>query len=174
MRQRGYDGFSYADIARNAGIRKASIHYHFPTKQDLGIAVLDRYAERLFNQLGEIRRKSRTGGQALNAVIDLYRPDTEFSGLPCLCVSLSGNVHSISGPMLEALDQANRMVVTAIEEMLISGRRDRSISVGGDPALEAKAILAQLQGAQLQARAGNKMHLFDEAISTLAARISRH
>ena len=35
MRQRGYGGFSYADLALKAGIRKASIHHHFPTKDDL-------------------------------------------------------------------------------------------------------------------------------------------
>ena len=64
IRKRGYDGFSYADIASDAGIRKASIHYHFPTKPDLGLAVLDRYKERLIRRLGDIGRKSRTGGQA--------------------------------------------------------------------------------------------------------------
>ena len=65
MMQRGFDGFSYADIARDAGIRKASIHYHFPTKQDLGLAVLHRYSQRLLERLAEIRQTARTGGQAL-------------------------------------------------------------------------------------------------------------
>ena len=174
IRKRGYDGFSYADIASDAGIRKASIHYHFPTKPDLGLAVLDRYKERLIRRLGDIGRKSRTGGQAVTEVIELYRPAEDAPDLSCLCVVLSGETLSISDQMVEALDRSNREVITAIEGMLITGRRDRSISVGGDPSLEAMAILAQLQGAQLLARTGRDPEIFDEAVSTLVTRISRH
>src|SRR3546814_7456653 len=51
----------------------------------------------------------------------------------------------------DALQRINDLVAAAIEEVLIAGRRDRSISVGGDPRSEADAILATLQGAQLMA-----------------------
>jgi len=40
IQTRGYSAFSYQDIADSLGIRKASIHYHFPSKTDLGIAVV--------------------------------------------------------------------------------------------------------------------------------------
>ena len=46
-RARGIDGFSYADLAETVGIRKASIHYHFPTKDALADAVMRRYADTL-------------------------------------------------------------------------------------------------------------------------------
>ena len=174
IRQRGYDGFSYADISREAGIKKASIHYHFPTKQDLGLAVLDRYGERLLKRLGEISQTSRTGGQALTAVLDLYRPNADSEGLVCLCVALSGDTHAIGSNILEALRLNNSQVAEVIEAILIAGRRDRSISVSGDPAQEAMAILAQLQGAQLLARAAQDHQIFDQALSVLTARVSRH
>ena len=67
MRQNGYGGFSYAHLAKLAGIRKASIHHHFPAKADLGLAVLDRYADRLITALNDIKATSRTGAQALQA-----------------------------------------------------------------------------------------------------------
>ncbi|HCN1086308.1 TPA: TetR/AcrR family transcriptional regulator, partial [Escherichia coli] len=38
IQQRGFLGFSYADLEKEIGIRKASIHHHFPRKTDLGIA----------------------------------------------------------------------------------------------------------------------------------------
>ena len=174
MCQRGFDGFSYADIASEAGIRKASIHYHFPTKQDLGAAVLERYNKRLQRQLSDIARASRTGGQALTAVIDLYRPQAVSAARLCLCVALTGDSHSISEPMQQALHRSNEQVVHAIEEMLLAGRRDRSISVGGDPHQEACSILATLQGAQMMARAANDPTMFDQAIAILSSRISRH
>ena len=51
-RQTGYNGFSFRDIAAEIGIKSASVHYHFPTKGDLGAALARRYAERFFERLG--------------------------------------------------------------------------------------------------------------------------
>ena len=56
IQTRGYSAFSYQDISEALGIRKASIHYHFPSKTDLGIAVVDRYVERFGTALAD--RKS--------------------------------------------------------------------------------------------------------------------
>ncbi|MDP2026901.1 TetR/AcrR family transcriptional regulator [Sulfuriferula sp.] len=41
VQRRGFNDFSYADIANEVGIRKASLHHHFPTKTDLGLALID-------------------------------------------------------------------------------------------------------------------------------------
>ncbi|MEL7519278.1 MAG: TetR/AcrR family transcriptional regulator, partial [Pseudomonadota bacterium] len=60
IRRFGYGGFSYADLARDAGIKKASIHHHFPAKADLGLAVLERYAQRLKETLEAISATSAT------------------------------------------------------------------------------------------------------------------
>src|SRR3974390_1012687 len=54
IQSRGYSAFSYQDIADHLGIRKASIHYHFASKTDLGIAVIDRYAARFGTALEAI------------------------------------------------------------------------------------------------------------------------
>lgn len=173
MRTRGYGGFSYADIARDAGIRKASIHHHFPTKADLGLAVLDRYADQVSRQLDAIDQQSRLGGQALLGAIEMYRAATGSGQALCLCTALAGDSELVCDDMREMLARANSMVAQWIEQTLLKGRRDMSIAVSGDPAVEAVAILAQLQGAQLLARAAGDMDQFDHAVSTIAARVSR-
>ncbi|TNE29982.1 MAG: TetR/AcrR family transcriptional regulator [Alphaproteobacteria bacterium] len=173
MMQRGFDGFSYADIARDAGIRKASIHYHFPTKQDLGLAVLNRYSHNLLDRLAEIRQSTRTGGQALATLIEMYRRGACNGGLLCLCAALSGDAHAIDENMRSALKRINDLVVQSLEDILIIGRKDRSISVGGEPKAEATSILATLQGAQLLARAADDVGAFDEATAMLRTRIFR-
>ena len=57
IQTRGYSASSYQDISQVLGIRKASIHYHFPSKTDLGVAVIERYAERFRSRT----RCDRTG-----------------------------------------------------------------------------------------------------------------
>ena len=56
VQTRGFTNFSYADIAAELGITKASLHYHFPSKAELGQAVIARYGERFAEALSEIDR----------------------------------------------------------------------------------------------------------------------
>ena len=63
VRMRGYDGFSYADLAGAVGIRKASIHHHFPAKQDLATAIVARYAARVVQRLDVVADWLRAAGQ---------------------------------------------------------------------------------------------------------------
>lgn len=49
LRDRGYNGFSYKDISSSLGIRNASVHYHYPTKTDLGVAIIRRATHRFEN-----------------------------------------------------------------------------------------------------------------------------
>lgn len=64
-RMRGYNGFSYADLSREVGIRKASIHHHFPTKADLALAVLERYRREFTAGLEQLTRSQPTAGRQL-------------------------------------------------------------------------------------------------------------
>ena len=173
MRQNGYGGFSYADLAKQAGIRKASIHHHFPAKADLGLAVLDKYADRLVTALNDIKATSRTGAQALQACITLYRLASDDGDTMCLCSALAADRTILTEPMKQMLDRANRKVIAWLEAVLLLGRQDRSIVVPGLPANDAVAVLAQLQGAQLLAKASDDAALFDTALSSIQSRMSR-
>src|SRR3546814_12227355 len=75
-----------------------------------------------------------------------------------------------------ALRRINDLVAAAIEEVLIAGRRDRSISVGGDPRSEADSILAMLQGAQLMARVtrSEERRVGKACVSTCRSRWSQY
>src|ERR1700755_2143992 len=69
---RGFNNFSYADIATELGITKASLHYHYPGKAELGQALITRYVERFSQALGEIDRSLPNARRKLNAYADLY------------------------------------------------------------------------------------------------------
>ena len=82
VRGRGYAGFSYADLAAAVGIRKASIHHHFPTKIDLGAALVAAYAARYAAALEAIRRDVPDGPGRVEAYGRLYLGGVE-QGLGC-------------------------------------------------------------------------------------------
>ena len=87
-RRRGYDGFSYADLATDIGIRKASIHHHFPKKADLALELIDRYATRFAGQLSEIATAEPNAAAKLRAYHGLYRDALGAATQLCLLSTL--------------------------------------------------------------------------------------
>jgi TetR/AcrR family transcriptional repressor of nem operon len=90
VRSRGYTAFSYADLAGAVGISKPSIHHHFPTKEDLGVALVASYTERFDACLARIVEATLSASARLHAYADLY-----LEGLrderACLCAMLASN-----------------------------------------------------------------------------------
>src|SRR2546421_761097 len=69
---RGFNAFSYADVATELGITTASLHYHFPGKAELGQALIARYAERFTNALARIDSDATAAPAKLTAYANLY------------------------------------------------------------------------------------------------------
>lgn len=167
VRERGYGAFSYADLASDAGIRRASIHHHFPTKADLGLALIRRYSANLDANLDQIIASSKTGGQALSRIIAVYREALGGGDSLCLCCAMAGDSALLNREMSAALDQANQHVIIRIFDTLDLGNQDGTIAKVSRTEGFGTATLATLQGAQLLARAAGDVSRFDMSVSTL-------
>lgn len=69
---RGFNAFSYADVATELGITKASLHYHFQGKAELGQALITRYTQRFAQALAQIDSNPADASVKLAAYADLY------------------------------------------------------------------------------------------------------
>jgi AcrR family transcriptional regulator len=72
IQQRGYNGFSYDDVAKLVGIKKPSIHHHFATKGDLAATVAQRYTHRFREQLLRIEVQHAKAADRLTAYAALF------------------------------------------------------------------------------------------------------
>ncbi|TVU71306.1 TetR/AcrR family transcriptional regulator [Cobetia crustatorum] len=151
-RRGGHDGFSYKDLSAAVGIRTASIHYHFPTKPDLLQAVMQRYHLAMQQALEALTLASTTAGQQLAGIIDLYRQALDQGNTYCLCVALSLGSARLPESIVAQLDAFRAMVHDWLSSVFARGREDGSLRAVSEPALEADACLALLEGAQLAAR----------------------
>ena len=170
-RARGFDGFSYADLAKAVGIRKASIHHHFPTKGDLALALVQRYRSDFFERLAHIETRYDRAGDRLRAYVQLYRDALSQGEKTCLCVAFGVAPDSIPAPVGLEIRQFHSESLEWLEALFALGRDDLSIESIGDPVREAAACLAQMEGGQLVARSAKDVTLFDDALSLLLARI---
>jgi TetR/AcrR family transcriptional repressor of nem operon len=170
-RARGFDGFSYADLAASVGIRTASIHYHFPAKADLALELMQRYSRVMETDLTEIAAKSATGAERLRHLAGHYRAALNGGQAVCLCVAFSTTRDSLTEPVIAAMKAFRKMLTNWLTEAFALGSRDGSITAVGQLATEAAATLALVEGAHLIARAEKDVQGFDAAMAGLLARL---
>ncbi|MCR9196645.1 MAG: TetR/AcrR family transcriptional regulator [Hyphomonas sp.] len=171
-RQRGFDAFSYADLARDVGIRKASIHHHFPKKADLALDLLERYAAAFMDTLAQMEATDISAADKLSAYLDLYRDAVDGGTQVCLCVAFSAGRANLPDPVLQRLNQFHEDSVEWLTRVLTEAGRDGSMSGLNDPAAEAHATLALMEGAQLLSRAAGEITPFDTATASFRCRLS--
>lgn len=92
VRSGGYHGFSFRDIADEVGIKSSSVHYYFPTKEDLALAVAVRYKDNFLAALGEPTPEGSTPESRIAHYSGLFQTAFDTSGRACLCGMLSNEV----------------------------------------------------------------------------------
>ncbi len=168
---RGFNGFSYADVAAELSLTKASLHYHFPSKADLGEAIIARYAERFADALARIDADGAAAPAKLAAYADLYAEVLRDERM-CLCGMLAAEYETIPGPIRGAvvrfLDDNEAWLTLVLEQ----GRREGSLSFLGSTAVLARSIVSGLEGALLIARPYRAVERFETAAAQLLASLA--
>jgi TetR/AcrR family transcriptional repressor of nem operon len=95
LQDKGFNGFSYADIASELGVKNAAIHYHFASKETLGIAVIQRYRERFKLWINNARVKDLSSEEKLDWFFSIYSDFRADNGKVCLVGSLEVEFNSI-------------------------------------------------------------------------------
>ncbi len=171
VQRRGYNGFSYADVAAELGITKASLHYHFPGKAELGESLIVRYADRFAKALNDIDAGAAPAGDKLRAYCGLYRNVLTEQRM-CLCGMLAAEYETLPDRMRQAvigfLDDNQAWLAALLEE----GRAAGSLSFSGDSDQAARSILAALEGAMLVSRPYGNTTVLDSVADHLATEYS--
>ena len=125
---RGFNGFSYADIAAELGITKAALHYHFASKADLGEALIGRYATRFSEALAVIDAGTAAAPAKLRGYAELY-VDVLRNQRMCLCGMLAAEYPTLPGPMqsavLEFFDHNEAWLQAVLEQADRPGQAER-------------------------------------------------
>ncbi len=168
---RGFNNFSYADIATELGVTKASLHYHFPGKAELGQALITRYSERFSEALDEIDRDLPNARAKLEAYANLYAEVLRGKRM-CMCGILAAEYQTLPKPMRSAVirffDENQRWLA----ELLTEGQAEHTLKFTGTPDDVAQGVLSTLEGAMLVARPYGDLARFNAAAGQLLAGLS--
>ncbi len=167
----GYNGFSYADIAEEIGIRKASIHHHFPTKAELTLALVNRYTALAADGLAYISREIPDPEAKLNAYLGYWEKCITDGSQPfCLCAMLAGEIEMLPEPVAAKVRGHFENLAAWLAQVLKAGVEQKRFWLTGTPEAEAHILLATVHGAMLSARALGNPALFGTIVRAQLAR----
>jgi len=170
--RRGFNAFSYADIADEVGVRKASIHHHFPSKDDLELALAARYRQQFAGQLALIDESGAGAPERLRRYGGLYKA-TLVSGAICLCGMMASDIQALPDALRQPLRAFFAEQAEWLAGVLDDGRKRGDFVFHGLPLRRAQTLLATLQGGLIIAHASRDVALFDALLDDLLAGIAQ-
>jgi TetR/AcrR family transcriptional repressor of nem operon len=164
IKQRGYNGFAFREIAERIGIKSASVHYHFPTKGDLAVSIMERYLQRFSFALINIEESANTPLSQLEAFIRIYRNVVKEDKTLTLCMMLGQEKIGLPENVSTTLADLIQMIVQWLT--VLSKQLDRTLTAA-QAKDQAYMMHAVLQGGILGAMASNDATYFDRAVRQL-------
>ena len=147
----GSTGSATPTWRRSSGSTKASLHYHFAGKAELGEALIERYASRFTGSLDEIDTRPVDARAKLAAYAKLYGDVLQRKRM-CLCGMLAAEYQTLPKPMRSAVvsffDDQEAWLVRVLEQ----GRDEGTLRFSGPASEAAQMIVGGLEGAMLVTR----------------------
>jgi len=170
VQTRGFNGFSYADVSSRLRITKASLHYHFPSKADLGASLVARYHAAFQQELDCIDLEHVGARHKLRRYVGLYADVARRKRL-CLCGMLAADHVTLPKAMRDLVNRFFDANEAWLSPVLEAGRGSGALRFDGPASEAARTLVASLEGAMLVARAYGDPSRFDSAAERLLAQL---
>jgi TetR/AcrR family transcriptional repressor of nem operon len=170
----GYNGFSYADIADVVGIRKASIHHHFPSKVDLVRTLVARYREEAKAGMANLERQVSDPLELLRSYTGYWEACIADASAPfCVCALLASQLPVLPEEVGLEVRAHFRSLSAWLTSVLERGARHGQLHLIHAPRAEAEAFMATVHGAMLSARAYGDPKIFGAVTGPLLERLAQ-
>ncbi len=173
IQAQGFSGFSYADVAEQVGIRKASIHHHFATKDDLALALMVRYRQRFAGALAVIHREQASAPARLAGYQQLFADVLRDDHRLCMCGMFAADLAALAAPVRKEVRAFFDDNEAWLIDVLTEGAKRKELSLHGAAQPQARLILAAFEGAMLVARSHRDLGLFTMVAERAIANVAR-
>ena len=141
IRGKGYNAFSFYEVSDKVGIKTASIHYHFPTKSDLGVAVIELHIKNLNSLIG--CSKSKSPLEKLEYFFSIYA-DIQKESNVCLVGSLATDFNTLDQKVQHKLKALSALILDWVSGFLEEGRSKNLFDFEGEPRSKALMIISNM------------------------------
>ena len=157
LQRLGYNGFSYHHLSNELGIKNAAIHYHFPTKEALGVQIIQRTRERFGKWVNNPENRIMPVRHQLEWFVKTYRYNLNAQNRVCLIGSLATDYYTLPPAMQSAINDLSLEIQKWMAKLLDGGRQTGVLQFEGNSQDKAVCILSSLTGSlQLARLLGNE------------------
>lgn len=153
---KGFNGFSYLDLAAEIGIKNSSIHYHFKAKSDLALAMFERHRETTAESFKRLDHQFESSRDRLKAVIQYFEAGLRDEKI-CLCGMMAAEFQSISADVRREFVLYSRDFQDWLSKQFFEMARP-------NPPLAALQFLSALEGSLLLARLQGDVSVVSQAL----------
>ena len=162
VQAQGYNALSFRELAKEVGVKSSSVHYHFPTKGDLGAALAKRYTDSAEAFTADLLASGADLDTCVRQFIGAFRTALENDNRMCLCGIMNAEHEALPPEVRVEVDRFTDVCVAWWAALLVREHPDAAPDVLQQQAL---AIFSAIGGAQLVARGRGDIALFDRSIA---------
>jgi len=151
IQERGYNGVSFRDLSVVVKVKSASIHYYFPSKEDLGEALIARYRAFFTEGRSALDRRELTPTRALKQYVEVLRSGFRETGHMCLCGVLAAEMSTLPERLAAGVRGFFAENEAWLAGVLVRGRSSGEFRFAGSAERTAQAVFASLEGALMSA-----------------------
>lgn len=151
MMLRGYNGFSYRDLSELVGVKTSSIHYYFPSKDDLVLEAVGVYSNEVLASINAID-PALPADAKLGKYTKLFGRTLGDGDQICLCGMLAADIETLPDSVRQAVQAFFRANESWLAKVLAQGASEGTLSANGNPENAARAMFAAFQGSVLASR----------------------
>jgi len=166
IKQRGYNGFSYRDLAALVGVKTSSIHYYFPSKEDLALEAVNTYSSGVLAEMYAID-SSLAADKQLERYVRLFGKLLVDGNTICLCGMLAAEIGALPEPVALAVRGFFNANEVWLAKVLAQGAQEGSLRFNGSPERAARALYAAFQGSLLASRLFQSKDRLNEVAGSL-------
>jgi|TARA_R110000868_G_scaffold372107_3_gene635933 TetR/AcrR family transcriptional repressor of nem operon len=161
IRSGGYSNFSFRELAKEVGIKSASVHYHFPTKADLGAEVARQYTDNFIGVLGDPIELKKAGKNPIKVYVAQFRRALFEDNKMCLCGLLGAETDCLPDKVKY---ETKRFFQLSLSWLQVAHKLNDPI----DFEQKAANTMSLLEGAMMVSKAVGDNHFFEQATNWLA------
>jgi TetR/AcrR family transcriptional repressor of nem operon len=161
VRSGGYSNFSFRELAKEVGIKSASVHYHFPTKADLGAELARQYTDNFMHLLGDPAEIKKSGESPIQVYATQFRRALLEDNKMCLCGLLGAEIDCLPEKVKQ---ETKRFFRLNLDWLQVAYKLNDPIDVER----KAASTLSLLEGAMMVSKALGDNCFFDQATNGLS------
>ena len=171
LMSRGFNGFSYRDISSHLGVKNAAVHYHFPSKADLALALVREYRELLRKNTAVFMLDGGSATEQMEGFFLFTSHQCRMGRCICPFGAFSIDYEDLPNGVKKAMNSFMEETIQWLTKVLDLGREQKEFAFAGEPGPKALTILSTLQGARQIARM-HGMEILDQVVTQVRTDLS--